>query len=54
MNGFPDVMDLLANGVPISLLVDLLDETGPDSHRFFVEEQPDVEWLPESVRRAVA
>ncbi len=42
----PDVMDWLRAGIPLSLLMDLLDPVGPDSARRYVEESGDVTWVP--------
>jgi hypothetical protein len=41
------VLDLLANGVPLSLLVDLADPAGPDSRAINAVERPpgDPIWL---------
>jgi len=43
-----DVMTTLRAGVPISLLLDLATDTGPDSARILATEAPDcdVEWIP--------
>lgn len=40
-----DVMDLLENGIPLTLLIDLLDERGPASAKLYREEPADVAWL---------
>ncbi len=40
-----DPMTLLAAGIPLSLLLDLLDERGPDSARIYAEEPSDAGWL---------
>jgi len=45
MHRMPDPLDLLSHGVPLTLLVDLLDEHGPDSRRMYDEEQADTSWL---------
>lgn len=48
----PSVMGWLRAGVPLTLLVDLLDQQGPDSSRWYAEEPADTSWVPP--RRAVA
>jgi hypothetical protein len=53
MQRMPDPLNLLASGVPITLLLDLLDERGPDSRRRYAEEHGDTTWLrPEWKRSA--
>jgi hypothetical protein len=42
----PQLMDWLAEGVPLSLLIDLLDPIGPDSHRIIRDEPADTAWVP--------
>jgi hypothetical protein len=39
------LMAVLAAGVPLSLLVDLADEGGPDSARIYRREVADTAWL---------
>jgi hypothetical protein len=46
----PEPMDLLASGVPLSLLIDLLDETGPNSKLILAAEPGAADWLPEPIR----
>lgn len=42
----PSPMALLAQGVPLSLLLDLAQTGGPDSHRLLVEEGgSELSWL---------
>jgi hypothetical protein len=43
----PQPMDLLASGVPLSLIIDLLDDRGPNSARILEAEPGDADWLPE-------
>jgi hypothetical protein len=43
-------MDLLASGVPLSLIIDLLDDQGPNSARILEAEPGDADWLPEPRR----
>jgi len=44
----PDVMTALREGLPLSLLIDLVAAEGPDSERILAAEAPDVDlgWLP--------
>ena len=39
------VMAALANGCPLTLLVDLADPDGPDSRRIMAREHADMAWL---------
>ena len=48
MERLPDTMSWLAAGIPISLLVDLLDEDGPRSDLILLSEPADLSWLPVS------
>jgi hypothetical protein len=41
----PDPMSWLAAGIPLSLLVDLLDEAGPRSDLILSNEPADLSWL---------
>lgn len=41
----PQPMDLLASGVPLSLIIDLLDDHGPNSARILEAEPGDADWL---------
>lgn len=44
----PDVMEWLDSGLPVTLVMDLLDAAGPDSARILCEERPppaQLEWL---------
>ncbi len=43
---FPDPMRLLQAHIPLTLLVDLLTETGPDSQRIYRDEPANVDWVP--------
>ena len=52
MQHMPDPLDMLARGVPITLLVDLLDERGPDSRRVYAEERGDASWLRPHLKRS--
>jgi len=51
MHRMLDPMDLLARGVPLTLLLDLLDERGPNSHRMYDEERGDASWLNPGLKR---
>jgi hypothetical protein len=39
------VMSALANGCPLTLLIDLTDSRGPDSKRIMAREHADMSWL---------
>ena len=39
------VMVALANGCPLTLLIDLTDSRGPDSKRIMTREHADMSWL---------
>jgi hypothetical protein len=39
------VMVALANGCPLTLLIDLTDSRGPDSKRIMSREHADMSWL---------
>lgn len=39
--------ELLAAGVPLTLLLDLADEAGPRSHIHYATEGGDLRWVPE-------
>ena len=48
MNQMPDVMAWLGADVPLTLLMDLLDQNGPNSMRILRDERPapaQVAWL---------
>lgn len=45
MDRLPDPMRWLAAGVPLTLLIDLLAETGPDSDRISAREPGAADWL---------
>ncbi|MCW2680471.1 MAG: hypothetical protein JWM62_1872 [Frankiales bacterium] len=38
--------DLLAAGIPLTLLLDLGDEAGPRSHLRYTAERADAAWVP--------
>jgi hypothetical protein len=40
-----DVMEMLEQGIPLTLLIDLLDEHGPSSQKVYREEPADAAWL---------
>lgn len=42
----PDPIRWLAAGVPLTLLIDLLEQAGPDSRRIYREEPAELDWLP--------
>jgi hypothetical protein len=46
----PQPMALLASGVPLSLIIDLLDDRGPNSARILEAEPGDADWLREPHR----
>ena len=46
----PQPMDLLASGVPLSLIIDLLDDRGPNSEQILEAEPGDADWLREPHR----
>jgi hypothetical protein len=39
-----DPMACLKDGVPLSLVIDLLGEDGPDASRIYAEEPADLSW----------
>jgi hypothetical protein len=41
----PDIMEWLAAGIPITLLIDLLDPAGPRAERRYAEEHGDLGWI---------
>ncbi len=45
MHELPNVMEWLEHGVPVTLVVDLLDAKGPDSRRILAEEPGDSSWF---------
>lgn len=45
MRRIPDPMVWLRHGVPVSLLIDLLDPHGPDSRRIISDEPADTGWI---------
>lgn len=44
MERLPDPMNLLRAGLPLTLLIDLLDETGPRSDKILRCEPADLTW----------
>lgn len=42
----PDPLVWLAAGIPLTLLIDLLDPTGPDSAGILDDEHGDASWVP--------
>jgi hypothetical protein len=42
----PQPMEWLSQGIPLSLLIDLLDPSGPDSTRISRDEPADTSWVP--------
>ena len=45
MERLPDPMAWLAAGIPLTLVLDLLDETGPRSAAILADEPADLRWL---------
>ena len=45
MERLPDPMAWLAAGIPLTLLVDMLDEVGPRSEVILADEPADLRWL---------
>ena len=48
MQRLPDPMNWLADGIPLTLVIDLLDEHGPHSAQILAAEPADVSWVPRS------
>jgi hypothetical protein len=46
MQRLPQPMEWLSSGIPLSLLIDLLDPAGPDSRRICRDEPADTTWIP--------
>ena len=46
MKRLPQPMDWLERGIPLTLLIDLLDPVGPDSRRISRDEPADTTWVP--------
>jgi hypothetical protein len=42
----PDPIAWLAAGIPLSLVVDLMADTGPDSEQIMLDEPADLSWVP--------
>ncbi len=38
-------MDCLRDGIPLSLMMDLLDDEGPDAQRLYASEHADLAWV---------
>ena len=45
MERLPDPLHWLEHGLPLTLLIDLLDSAGPDSQAILREEPADVRWV---------
>jgi hypothetical protein len=41
----PDPMVWLADGIPLTLVIDMLDELGPHSRQILAAEPADVSWV---------
>jgi hypothetical protein len=52
MTRLPDPMVWLTEGLPLTLLLDLLDEHGPNSRAILLEEGGDAAWLARSTTAA--
>jgi hypothetical protein len=52
MTRLPDPMRWLDAGIPLTLLIDLLETAGPHSDRILDAEPADVAWIPEATRAA--
>jgi hypothetical protein len=46
MPQLPDPLDLLAEGIPLTLLIDLLGPTAPNSEEILAAEPGDASWVP--------
>ena len=46
MQRLPDPMIWLTDGIPLTLVMDLLDERGPRSEQILAAEPADVSWVP--------
>jgi hypothetical protein len=46
MTRLPNILQWLAAGVPITLIIDLLDPEGPNSAVIFLTEHSDLSWIP--------
>lgn len=46
MQRLPDPMIWLADGIPLTLVIDLLDARGPRSEQILADEPADVTWVP--------
>ena len=46
MQRLPDPMIWLADGIPLTLVMDLLDEHGPHSDQILIGEPADLSWVP--------
>ena len=45
MSRLPDTFEWLSAGIPITLIVDMVDPEGPDSARIIREEPADTGWI---------
>ena len=45
MQRLPDPMIWLADGIPLTLVMDLLDERGPHSDQILLDEPADLSWV---------
>ena len=46
MQRLPDPMIWLADGIPLTLVIDMLDEHGPHSEQILTAEPADLSWVP--------
>lgn len=46
MQRLPQPMEWLSHGIPLSLLIDLTDPSGPNSSRICREERAEASWVP--------
>jgi hypothetical protein len=47
MQRLPDPLAWLAAGIPLTLVVDLLNAGGPRSEQILLDEPADVSWVPQ-------
>lgn len=52
MQRLPDPMIWLADGIPLTLVMDLLNEQGPHSDQILTAEPADLSWVPRPSRAA--
>jgi hypothetical protein len=43
----PDPIAWLAAGIPLSLVVDLMGDNGPQSEQILLDEPADLSWVPQ-------